>query len=158
MIFSTDAAENIAYGRPDATPAEIHAAASAAAAAGFLDALPQGFATHLGAKGVTLSGGQRQRVAIARAILRDPAILLLDEATSALDAESEQAIQHALAILARGRSTLVVAHRLATVRSADRIVVMEQGRAIATGRHDDLVRAGGLYARLAALQFSDALR
>ncbi len=156
VIFSANAWENIGYGRPNATEAAIRAAAVSAAAADFLDALPHGLSTFLGAKGVTLSGGQRQRVAIARAILRDPTILLLDEATSALDAESEQAIQRALAVLARGRSTLVVAHRLATVRRADRIVVLEHGRIVATGRHDDLVREGGLYARLAALQFNDA--
>jgi ATP-binding cassette subfamily B protein len=153
VIFSADAWENIRYGRPDATAAEIRAAAEAAAAAGFLDALPHGFDTYLGAKGVMLSGGQRQRVAIARAILRDPSVLLLDEATSALDAESEQAVQGALTLLARGRTTLVVAHRLATVRRADRIVVMESGRIVASGTHEALVREGGLYARLAALQF-----
>ncbi|RYI87577.1 MAG: ATP-binding cassette domain-containing protein, partial [Acetobacteraceae bacterium] len=107
----------------------------------------------LGTKGVMLSGGQRQRVAIARAILRDPAVLLLDEATSALDAESEQAVQHALTVLAKDRTTLVVAHRLATVRRADRIIVLEAGRIVATGTHDALVREGGLYGRLAALQF-----
>jgi ATP-binding cassette subfamily B protein len=156
-IFSTTAAENIRYGRPDATDAEVRAAAEAAAAHGFISALPDGYATHLGARGVTLSGGQRQRIAIARAILRDPPVLLLDEATSALDAESEQAVQRALERLAEGRTTLVVAHRLATVRRADRILVMDGGRIVATGTHDQLVREGGLYARLAALQFTDAL-
>jgi ATP-binding cassette subfamily B protein len=155
VIFSTDAGANIAYGRPDASPAEIRAAADAAAASSFIDALPQGMATFLGAKGVTLSGGQRQRIAIARAILRDPAILLLDEATSALDAESEQAVQQALAVLAKGRTTLVVAHRLATVRRADRIVVLDGGRIVATGTHEALIRQGGLYARLAVLQFGE---
>jgi ATP-binding cassette subfamily B protein len=153
VIFSTDAAENIRFGRPGATAAEVRVAAEAASAAGFVDALPQGFATHLGAKGVTLSGGQRQRIAIARAVLRDPAVLLLDEATSALDAESEQAVQQALAKLSLGRTTLVVAHRLATVRRADRIVVLEQGRIVASGAHAALVAEGGLYGRLAALQF-----
>ncbi|HEY4254563.1 MAG TPA: ABC transporter transmembrane domain-containing protein [Roseomonas sp.] len=156
VIFSADAAENIRFGRPGATEAEVRAAAEAAAAAPFLDALPQGFSTHLGAKGVTLSGGQRQRVAIARAILRDPRVLLLDEATSALDAESEQAVQRALATLSQGRTTLVVAHRLATVRRADRIVVMEAGRIVATGTHASLLRDGGLYGRFAALQFTEA--
>jgi len=155
MIFSTSVAENIRYGRPEADDAAVLAAARAAAAADFIAALPQGMATHLGARGVTLSGGQRQRIAIARAILRDPPILLLDEATSALDAESEQAVQQALAAAARGRTTLVVAHRLATVRRADRILVMEAGRIVATGTHDALVRQGGLYARLAALQFTE---
>ena len=155
-IFSATVAENIRYGRPSASDAAVRAAAVAAAADGFIDRLPQGYATHLGARGVTLSGGQRQRIAIARAILRDPPILLLDEATSALDAESEQAVQRALEALSRGRTTLVVAHRLATVRNADRIVVMEAGRIVATGTHEALVREGGLYARLAALQFSQA--
>ncbi len=152
VIFSANGWENIRYGRPDATDAEVRAAAHAAAA-DFLDDLPEGFDTFLGEKGVRLSGGQRQRIAIARAILRDAPILLLDEATSALDAEAEAAVQHALSVLATGRTTLVVAHRLATIRRADRIVVIEAGRVVATGTHDALVREGGLYARLAALQF-----
>ncbi|MFN6956572.1 MAG: ATP-binding cassette domain-containing protein, partial [Acetobacteraceae bacterium] len=156
VIFSASVADNIRYGRPDATEAEIRAAAEAANALGFIEALPEGFATHLGARGVTLSGGQRQRIAIARAILRDPPVLLLDEATSALDAESEHAVQQALARLSAGRTTIVVAHRLATVRRADRIVVMEAGRIVATGTHEALLAEGGLYARLAALQFTDA--
>ncbi len=155
VVFGADAATNIRLGRPAATDAEVRAAARDAGC-DFLDALPEGFATFLGEKGVRLSGGQRQRIAIARAILRDPAVLLLDEATSALDAESEQAVQQALARLSRGRTTLVIAHRLATVRRADRIAVMDQGRIVATGTHAALVRAGGLYARLAALQFGDA--
>ncbi len=155
VIFSTDAEANIGYGRDGATPAEIRAAADAAAATGFIDAMPQGFATPLGAKGVTLSGGQRQRIAIARAVVRDPAILLLDEATSALDAASERDVQQALDRLSHGRTAVVVAHRLATIRSADRIVVMQAGRIVAVGPHDALVREGGLYASLAALQFTD---
>ena len=153
MIFSANAWDNIRFGRPAASDAEVRAAAEAAAAADFLDELPNGFDTFLGAKGVMLSGGQRQRVAIARAILRDPAVLLLDEATSALDAESEQAVQRALAVLSKGRTTLVVAHRLATVRRADRIVVLDRGRIVASGTHEALAREDGLYARLAALQF-----
>jgi ATP-binding cassette subfamily B protein len=153
-VFSDTAAENIRYGRPDADDAAVRAAAEAAAADGFIAGLPEGYGTKLGPRGVLLSGGQRQRIAIARAILRDPAVLLLDEATSALDAESEQAVQRALARLSAGRTTLVVAHRLATVRRADRIVVLEAGRIVATGAHDALVAEGGLYARLAALQFA----
>ena len=151
VIFGADVWENIRYGRPDASDADIRAAARAAAA-GFLDDLPQGFDTFLGERGVRLSGGQRQRVAIARAVLRDAPVLLLDEATSALDAESEAAVQSALARLSQGRTTLVIAHRLATVRRADRIVVLEAGRVAAVGTHDRLVREGGLYARLAELQ------
>ncbi len=153
VIFSEDAAANIRLGRPRASEAEVRAAARAAAADGFIAALPAGYATHLGAKGVTLSGGQRQRLAIARAVLRDPAVLLLDEATSALDAESEQAVQQALAGLSRGRTTLVVAHRLATIRRADRILVLDHGRVVASGDHAALLAGGGLYRRLAALQF-----
>ena len=153
MIFSADAWTNIRYGRPEASDAEVRAAAEAAQATEFLDALPQGFATFLGEKGVRLSGGQRQRVALARAILLDPALLLLDEATSALDAESERLVQAALERVMRGRTCLVIAHRLATVLKADRIAVLEAGRIVELGRHEDLLRRGGLYARLAELQF-----
>jgi ATP-binding cassette, subfamily B, bacterial len=158
VIFGASAADNIRYGRPEASDAEVRAAAEAAAATEFLDQLPTGFDTFLGEKGVRLSGGQRQRIAIARAILRDPAILLLDEATSALDAESERLVQAALERLSAGRTTLVIAHRLATVLKADRIVVMDEGRIAAEGTHHDLIRQGGLYARLAALQFTDEPR
>jgi len=155
VIFAASARENIRFGRPDASDAEVEAAARAAAAHDFLAALPQGYDSPLGERGVLLSGGQKQRVAIARAILRDAPVLLLDEATSALDAESERAVQAAVERLSRGRTTLVVAHRLATVKRADRIVVFDQGRIAATGSHDELVAAGGLYARLARLQFTD---
>jgi ATP-binding cassette, subfamily B, bacterial len=155
VIFGGSAWDNIRYGRPDADGAEVRRAAEAAAAAEFLDRLPDGFDTFLGEKGVRLSGGQRQRIAIARAILRNPPILLLDEATSALDAESERAVQQALARLSAGRTTLVIAHRLATVLKANRIIVMDEGRIVAQGTHHELLRDGGLYARLAALQFTD---
>ena len=155
VIFATSARENIRFGRPEATDAEVEDAAKAAAAHDFLTALPQGYDSYLGERGVMLSGGQKQRVAIARAILRDAPILLLDEATSALDAESERAVQAAVERLAEGRTTLVVAHRLATVKRADRIVVFEGGRIAATGTHDALIAEGGLYARLARLQFTD---
>jgi ATP-binding cassette, subfamily B, bacterial len=153
VLFSTSVAENIRYGRPDASDAEVKAAAEAASALGFIEALPDGFATDLGARGVRLSGGQRQRIAIARALLCDPAVLLLDEATSALDSESEQAVQQALDRLMQKRTTLVIAHRLATVQKADRIVVVDRGRVVDVGTHADLTRRGGLYARLAELQF-----
>jgi len=153
VIFADNAWENIRYGRPGAGDDAVRAAAEAAAATEFLDRLPDGFDSHLGERGVRLSGGQRQRIAIARAILRDPAVLLLDEATSALDAESERLVQEALERLMQGRTTIVIAHRLATVLKADRIAVMDQGRIVDEGTHDSLSRAGGLYARLARLQF-----
>ena len=154
VLFTATVADNIRYGRPDADDAEVRAAAETASALGFIEALPEGFQTHLGARGIRLSGGQRQRIAIARAVLRNPAILLLDEATSALDAESELAVQQALDRLMEGRTTLVIAHRLATVQKADRIAVIDQGRLVDVGRHGDLVRRDGLYARLAELQFN----
>jgi len=153
IIFSENVLENIRYGRPEASKAEIKSAAESANAIDFIEELPNGFETNLGEKGVQLSGGQRQRLAIARAILRDPAVLLLDEATSALDAESERFVQRALDSIMVGRTTLIIAHRLATVLSADRIIVMEKGRVIASGAHDHLLKTCPLYARLANLQF-----
>ncbi|MGF1503435.1 MAG: ABC transporter transmembrane domain-containing protein [Paracoccaceae bacterium] len=157
VIFADTARANIRFGRPDATDAEVIAAAEAAAAHGFIESLPEGYDSWLGERGVLLSGGQKQRIAIARAILRDAPILLLDEATSALDAENERAVQRAVERLAEGRTSLVIAHRLATVKAADRIVVMEEGRVVATGRHEELVAEGGLYSRLARLQFTEGL-
>jgi ATP-binding cassette subfamily B protein len=154
VIFSTDAWQNIAYGKPSASKDEIRAAARAAHADEFLSALPDGYDSYLGEKGVRLSGGQKQRIVIARAVLRDSPLLLLDEATSALDSESERLIQDALGLLMKQRTTLIIAHRLATVMNADRILVMDQGRIAASGTHSELIAQGGTYARLAALQFN----
>ncbi len=153
IIFSTTAMENIRYGRPDATDEEVMAAAKAAFADDFIRALPEGYASFLGERGVRLSGGQRQRISIARAMLKNPPLLLLDEATSALDAESERVVQAALEAAMQHRTTLVIAHRLATIQKADRIVVLDAGRIVDIGRHEALVARGGLYAKLAAMQF-----
>jgi ATP-binding cassette subfamily B protein len=155
MIFGDSARENIRYGRPGATDAEIEAAASAAAADEFISRLPNGYDTFLGEKGARLSGGQKQRIAIARAILKNPPILLLDEATSSLDSESERLVRDALEKLMRDRTTLVIAHRLATAINSDRIVVVDRGRIVGIGRHEELLRDNALYARLAALQFGE---
>ncbi|MDM0012950.1 ABC transporter transmembrane domain-containing protein [Variovorax sp. J22P168] len=157
VIFSASALENIRYGRPEASVVEVHAAARAAFADGFLRALPEGYDTFLGERGVRLSGGQRQRIAIARAMLKNPPLLLLDEATSALDAESERMVQAALESAMSGRTTLVIAHRLATVQKADRIVVLDHGGIVEQGTHAALVAQNGVYARLAALQFTAAV-
>jgi ATP-binding cassette subfamily B protein len=155
VLFGATARENIRFGRPDATDAEIEAAARAAGADSFIRELPDGYETFLGERGTRLSGGQRQRIAIARALLKDPPILLLDEATSSLDAESERYVQEALEKLMKGRTTIIIAHRLATILKADRIVVMDHGRIVAIGTHAELLETNALYARLAALQFTD---
>jgi ATP-binding cassette subfamily B protein len=157
VIFSGTIADNIRYGRADASDEAVKRAAEAAAASEFIEALPDGYATLVGERGTTLSGGQRQRLAIARAILRDAPLLLLDEATSALDAENERLVQQGLANLMTGRTTIVIAHRFATIQRLKRIVVMEGGHVVGEGSHAELVARGGLYARLADLQFSQNL-
>jgi subfamily B ATP-binding cassette protein MsbA len=154
-LFSGSVAENIAYARPTASSAEVEAAARAAHAHEFIERLPQGYATVVGERGVKLSGGQRQRVAIARAVLKDPAVLILDEATSSLDAESERLIEDAMERLLQGRTTLIIAHRLSTVRRADRLVVLDRGKVVEEGTHDTLLARNGLYARLYQRQFRD---
>lgn len=154
-LFFGSIEENIRYGKPSATPEQVREAARIAYAHDFIEKMPEGYQTHLGDAGLGLSGGQRQRLAIARALLVDAPILLLDEATSALDAQSEHLIQQALPSLMKNRTTLVIAHRLATVKNADRIAVMDQGRLVAVGTHQELIASNPLYARLAALQFSD---
>ena len=154
MLFATSIADNIRYGRPGATDAEVEAAARAANAHDFVVALPAGYGTEVGERGVQLSGGQRQRIAIARAVLKDPRVLVLDEATSALDAESEHLVQEALTRLMRGRTTLVIAHRLSTVQAADRIVVLDQGQVVEAGSHAELLALGGAYRQLVDRQFA----
>ena len=153
VLFSANVWDNLKYGRPDATEAEVIAAVKAAHAEEFIEQLPDGYQSFLGEQGVKLSGGQKQRLAIARAILRDPKILLLDEATSALDAQSEHYVQQALDTLMKGRTTFIIAHRLATVRHVDRIAVFEQGQLMDVGSHDELLESSELYSRLAELQF-----
>ena len=154
ILFATSVTDNIRYGRLDATPAEVEEAARAANAHEFVSAFAEGYDTPVGERGVRLSGGQKQRIAIARALLKDPRVLVLDEATSALDAESEHLVQEALDRLMKGRTTLVIAHRLSTVKGADRVVVLDQGRVAQAGTHDDLVATDGLYRRLVERQFA----
>jgi subfamily B ATP-binding cassette protein MsbA len=154
-LFSGTVAENIAYGRLDSSPADIEAAARGAHAHEFIVRLPEEYDTLVGERGIKLSGGQRQRVAIARALLKDPAVLVLDEATSSLDTESERLVEEALERLLKGRTTLIIAHRLSTVRRADRLCVLDQGRLVEEGTHDELLARGGLYARLYQRQFRD---
>ena len=156
VVFASSVADNIRFGNPDASDDQVRRAAQAAHAAEFIDRLPDGYDTQLGERGITLSGGQRQRIAIARAILRDAPLLLLDEATSSLDAESETLVQKALTQLMQQRTSIVIAHRLATVLSCDRILVIDQGRIVEEGTHAQLSASGGLYARLAKLQFEAA--
>jgi ATP-binding cassette subfamily B protein len=155
VIFATTVMENIRFGNPEANDEEIFQAARSAAAHDFISELPQGYDTYVGERGVMLSGGQKQRIAIARAILRNAPVLLLDEATSALDAENERSVQKAFDHLSKGRTTIVVAHRLATVKKADRIIVLDEGKIIAQGNHEKLISEKGLYARLANLQFTN---
>ena len=157
MIFSGTIADNIRYGREGASDDDVKRAAHAAAASEFIEQMPNGYQAIVGERGATLSGGQRQRIAIARAILRDAPLLLLDEATSALDAENERLVQQGLANLMAGRTTIVIAHRLATIQRLKRIVVMDQGHVVGEGSHAELVASGGLYARLADLQFSQGM-